>query len=298
MRAHSPPVGSASEEGRGFWETLWHEAKSVAAASYRLIPFSKPFVQVYDFVSSYRAQDGGHSAFRVARAAAEAMDTPLGAIAYSVVQNWRNTAGSNLVYRLYVTIAGPAGEMFLAGRAATVIEGRDAEGNRYTKGGRAAHGLLLVGEFGLTVYGGRGFLTPIGCLRRCRKVLRAPNSGGTACVPASTQSTLTSAAQRAHGTVGAGRGPVHGTRVHSAFAAEVNALGNPNLSTEVSYLNGRVVPRGTPGSVRLDVVEGPLTAPTAVYDLKTGGATLTPARIQQIQQHVPGGASVPVIEIR
>jgi hypothetical protein len=27
-----------------------------------------------------------------------------------------------------------------------------------------------------------------------------------------------------------------------------------------SYLNGQVVPRGTPGSVRLDVVEGPLTS--------------------------------------
>ncbi|MCL6508795.1 MAG: hypothetical protein K6T59_17430, partial [Bryobacteraceae bacterium] len=183
MRAHSPPVGSGSEEGRGFWKTLWHEAKSVAAASYRLIPFSKPFVQVYDFVSSYRAQGGDHWASRVARAASEAMDTPLGAIAYSGVQNWRNTAGSNLVYRLYVTIAGPAGEMFLAGRAATVIEGRDADGNRYTKGGRAAHGLLLVGEFGLTVYGGRGLLTPIGCLRRCTKVLRAPKSSGTACAP-------------------------------------------------------------------------------------------------------------------
>jgi len=77
-----------------------------------------------------------------------------------------------------------------------------------------------------------------------------------------------------------------------------SALGNPNLATEVSYLNGRVVPRGTAGSVRLDVVEGPLTAPTAIFDLKTGSATLTPARVQQIQQHIPGGATVPVLEIR
>jgi RHS repeat-associated protein len=123
-------------------------------------------------------------------------------------------------------------------------------------------------------------------------------SAASAGAPASTQSTLTSAPQRAHQTVGTGRGPDHGTRVHSAFESEVNALGNTNLSTEVSSLNGRVVPRGTPGSVRLDVVEGPLTGPTAVYDLKTGSATLTPARIQQIQRHIPGGGNVPVIEIR
>jgi hypothetical protein len=125
-------------------------------------------------------------------------------------------------------------------------------------------------------------------------VLR-PRPGGA---PASTQSILTSAAQRAHATVGPGRGPVHGTRVHSAFRNEVNALGNPNLHTEVSYLNGVEVPYGTPGSIRVDVVEGLRSAPTAVYDLKTGSATLTPARIAEIQRHIPGGTNVPVIEIR
>jgi RHS repeat-associated protein len=114
----------------------------------------------------------------------------------------------------------------------------------------------------------------------------------------STESTLTAAAARANATVGAGRGAVHGTAVHSAFEAEVNALGNADLATEVSYLNGQVVPRGTAGSVRLDVVEGPATAPKAIFDLKTGSAKLTPARIKQIQQNIPGGSNVPVIEIR
>jgi hypothetical protein len=45
------------------------------------------------------------------------------------------------------------------------------------------------------------------------------------------------------------------------------------------------------------VVEGSVESPTAVYDLKTGNATLTPARIQQIQKHVPklpNGNNVPV----
>jgi hypothetical protein len=109
---------------------------------------------------------------------------------------------------------------------------------------------------------------------------------------------LAGAASRAARTVGPGKGPVHGTRAHAAFQAEVKALGNANIATEQSYLNGRLVPRGTPGSIRVDVVEGPLNAPTSVYDLKTGGAKLTPSRIQQIQQHVPGGSSVPVIEVR
>ena len=114
----------------------------------------------------------------------------------------------------------------------------------------------------------------------------------------STQTTLTGAAGRAHITVGTGSGAVHGTKVHTNFETEVHALGNANLQTEVSYLNGQVVRRGTPGSVRLDVVDGPTTAPNTVYDLKTGSAKLIPSRIQQIQNHIPGGANVPVIEIR
>lgn len=109
---------------------------------------------------------------------------------------------------------------------------------------------------------------------------------------------LGAAATRARNTVGPGSGGAYGTRVHTAFEGEVNALGQGNLFTERSYLNGDLVRRGTPGSVRLDVVDGPLDAPISVFDLKTGGATLTPARIQQIQSHVPGGANVPVFEVR
>lgn len=109
---------------------------------------------------------------------------------------------------------------------------------------------------------------------------------------------LAGAAQRAAQEVGTGRGSVYGTKVHSAFERQVNALGKSDVHTEVSYLNGQVVPYGTKGSVRLDVVNGPVNAPAAVYDLKTGSATLTPARIRQIQSHIPGGSSVPVTEIR
>ncbi len=105
-------------------------------------------------------------------------------------------------------------------------------------------------------------------------------------------------ANNAASTTGPGRGPAYGTRVHSVFEIVVNALPNTARRTEVSYLNGQVVPRGTKGSVRIDVLEGPRNAPTAVYDLKTGSALLTTFRIEQIQRHVPGGANVPVILIR
>lgn len=53
------------------------------------------------------------------------------------------------------------------------------------------------------------------------------------------------------------------------------------------------------GSIRLDVVEGDILEPQAVYDLKTGSATLTPARIAQIQENLPVGyQDIPVTEIR
>jgi RHS repeat-associated protein len=109
---------------------------------------------------------------------------------------------------------------------------------------------------------------------------------------------LQGAANEAVQNVGPGRGPAYGTAVHSEFADLVDGLGSSKLATEVSYKGGVQVPYGTPGSIRVDVVEGPLNAPTAVYDLKTGSATLSPARVEQIQSHLPGGSNVPVQEIR
>jgi RHS repeat-associated protein len=110
---------------------------------------------------------------------------------------------------------------------------------------------------------------------------------------------LAEAARRASGNVEPGQGPVYGTRVHSEFADEIGALGRSDLHSEVSYLNGRVVPYGTKGSVRLDAVVGTPSAPTAIYDLKTGSATLSPSRIQQILSHLPTGyRDIPVLELR
>jgi hypothetical protein len=109
---------------------------------------------------------------------------------------------------------------------------------------------------------------------------------------------LQSAADQAVANVGPGSGPAYGTAVHSEFADIVDSFDNPNLSTEVSYKGGVEVPYGTPGSIRADTVDGPTSAPTTVYDLKTGSAQLTPARTQQIQKEVPGGSNVPVKQIK
>jgi hypothetical protein len=51
------------------------------------------------------------------------------------------------------------------------------------------------------------------------------------------------------------------------------------------------------GTIRLDVVEGPLTSPTAVFDYKFGGASLSPARTGQIRSGAGLGPNVPILEV-
>jgi RHS repeat-associated protein len=105
-------------------------------------------------------------------------------------------------------------------------------------------------------------------------------------------------ATEARDLTGPGKGAAYGTRVHSMFEKLVNSLGG-EFTTEVSYLNGQIVKRGTRGSIRLDVVEGPLSTPRAIYDLKTGTAALTKSRIAEIRSHLPAGCSnTPIYEVR
>lgn len=162
----------------------------------------------------------------------------------------------------------------------------------------------------LIAYDGLGAACFVGCDAACVSAKHEMQTGTTgarglfakftaflATEGATTAEDLAAAANRAAQTVGPGSGPVYGTQVHSAFQAEVEALGQTGLQTEVSYLNGAEVPYGTPGSVRIDVGQyGANGQIQAVFDLKTGNATLTPARIQQIQQAV--GSQVPVTIIR
>lgn len=109
---------------------------------------------------------------------------------------------------------------------------------------------------------------------------------------------LSQAAARAYKVVGPGRGAAYGTKIHAEFAKQLSKL-NQKFTPEVSYKNGKQVPYGTKGSVRVDVVEGPLDSPTRVFDLKTGGARLTDDRIRQIQSHLPPGrGTIDVLEVR
>jgi len=107
---------------------------------------------------------------------------------------------------------------------------------------------------------------------------------------------LTGAAQKAVQKLGAGKGPVYGTKAYKLFEFEVKALGNSKLKTEISFSGGEQVKRGFSGSVRLDVVEQTGGKINRVFDLKTGSAKLTSDRIKDIQNAV--GANVPVIEIK
>lgn len=71
-------------------------------------------------------------------------------------------------------------------------------------------------------------------------------------------------------------GPVVGTYKHTALKAEIEALGDPRLRAEVSFLNGAEVEYGKTGSVRLDVVLfGENGEIICAWDLKTGKASLT-----------------------
>jgi len=102
---------------------------------------------------------------------------------------------------------------------------------------------------------------------------------------------------RAAAMIGPGRGAVYGTRVHHALKLQI--LGSPNLRGEVSFLKGQSVRSGTPGSIRLDIVAYSEGRPAAIFDLKTGGARLTAARIRQIQRHIPASMrNVPIEELR
>jgi hypothetical protein len=52
------------------------------------------------------------------------------------------------------------------------------------------------------------------------------------------------------------------------------------------------------GSIRLDVIEGPLDNPTQVWDYKFGGARLTPTRVNQIRTGAGLQPNAPVTEVK
>ena len=115
--------------------------------------------------------------------------------------------------------------------------------------------------------------------------------GGSGNVTAQLQACADAANAQVSGT-----GAVAGTHKHTAFAAEVNKLGNPSLRTEVSFLNGEIRKYGTKGSIRFDVVLFNGDTPIAAWDFKTGAAILTEARISQMVKQ--SGLPIPIYMIK
>jgi hypothetical protein len=111
-------------------------------------------------------------------------------------------------------------------------------------------------------------------------------------------------AQRAENKIG-GTGSVQGTLKHSYSEQLVNRYQSRfgkvggGLSTEQSYLGGQNLGRSVnlKGSVRLDVVEGPVQSPTAVYDFKftvNPNPVMSPSRITKIRTEAGLAATVPI----
>jgi hypothetical protein len=109
----------------------------------------------------------------------------------------------------------------------------------------------------------------------------------------STEKLLHEAADYAITSVGKGKGSKYGTLVHSEFSEYIRK-NIPDVATEVSYKDGIRVRYGLKGSVRIDAL-----TKEGIYDLKTGNASLTSKRIEQIRQHLPDNIkNLPIKEIK
>jgi hypothetical protein len=106
---------------------------------------------------------------------------------------------------------------------------------------------------------------------------------------------------RTHLLVGEGAGPMYGIRVHSVFAADIKSQNIPGIDgngVEQSFSFGDVVRFGLDGSVRTDVVLRDETGKIiAVYDVKTGSARLSGARVREIRAQLKIGPEVKIFEL-
>jgi len=89
-----------------------------------------------------------------------------------------------------------------------------------------------------------------------------------------------------------------GEHRHKRFLARVCSLNSGLCNTEISYLEGRVVLRATPGSIRLDVVAGHPAAPVRAYLLKIGQKDIASHHLEAIRRHLPGRGSVPIFRLQ
>jgi len=90
---------------------------------------------------------------------------------------------------------------------------------------------------------------------------------------------------------------VYGTAVHVAFGNAVRFGGMEGIGfQDVEQSFGGEY--GEPGSIRTDVVRRDAAGDViAIYDVKTGGATLRPGRVQELREKTGVGPNVPIIEL-
>lgn len=121
-------------------------------------------------------------------------------------------------------------------------------------------------------------------------------SGGLRDLISSITEQLKGCADRANSSV-SGKGPVAGTHKHTAFGNEVRQLNISNVRVEESYMNHKSAKYGASGSIRFDVVLVDAGGnPIVAWDFKTGSATLSASRIDQMQTQ--SGFYIPIHVVR
>jgi hypothetical protein len=97
------------------------------------------------------------------------------------------------------------------------------------------------------------------------------------------------------------RSSVFGTLAHSHFGRKVKALDLPGIGAdgvEQTWHLGDMARYGFSGAPRTDIyLKDRFGRPIAIYDLKTGNAQLTPARIRELRAAV-GAGNIPVIQLQ
>ncbi|MEO7172780.1 hypothetical protein, partial [Flavobacterium sp.] len=170
------------------------------------------------------------------------------------------------------------------------------------KGQAGGGGFVLAGGIALSGLGAIG-----GGLKLIGGSTSTGSAGGFSGAYATNGDLVQSIATRADNwgiRNGMGNGPLVGTAKHGYAEALLNRhqrmFGDRGLTAEARYIGGAPWQPGmtTTGSIRLDVVEGPLANPTHVWDYKFGQATLSPSRTTQIQNGIPNGANVPILMVK
>jgi hypothetical protein len=106
---------------------------------------------------------------------------------------------------------------------------------------------------------------------------------------------------RIYALAGDGSGSWYGTRIHTLFASDVRLQNLPGIGrngVEQSFSLGDIAKFGEDGTIRVDVyIRDENGKIIAIWDVKTGGAVLTGARVRQLRTNAGVGADVPVIEL-